>query len=108
MVSAKSSEHTLPGGEGQNSTPDSADERKEENLNQEANTIKQGLEDDNPEVEKQSITEVDQKTEPLDEANDEYPSGRHLVPIIGSLIMVVFLVSLDMVSGNSFSTLEKH
>jgi hypothetical protein len=39
---------------------------------------------------------------PSTAVNEEYPTGRRLVPILLSLILVVFLVSLDMVSRRMF------
>ena len=97
MDSEKSLEHSLSGTEAQNPTPDLVDEEKARNLNQKEN-LEHSLEDKDPEVEKQSIEEAEAKAEPVDEANDGYASGKALVPIIGALVLVVFLVSLDMVS----------
>lgn len=62
--------------------PDPVDEEKEQDIS-DGNTV----EDPEP-------------TSNTPKISDEYPTGKGLVPIIVSLVCVVFLVSLDMVSAD--------
>jgi hypothetical protein len=108
MASDYSSEHTLPAADEHIPASDSLEEGTKGTVNNIGNAPEQGLENKSSEVGKRSSEEMDEKIEPLDEVNDGYPTGKQLVPIIGSLILVVFLVSLDMVSNNSIVMLKMH
>ena len=92
MASAESPDHTLPGvqtriGNGLTTTDSELAEKTLHSDRQSHN-----------EHEKENL-----ETPPV--VSDEYPTGSRLVPILASVIFAVFMVSLDMVSRSSFSSL---